>query len=65
MVDSWKQAWVTLHLPPPLTLTFESNLLVFSNSTIESEGLSLAALIAQKNPAAPPPMTINLGISIL
>ena len=55
-----KQACVTLHLPPPLTLTFDSNLLVFSTMITFSDGLIRAALTAQKKPAAPPPITIKV-----
>lgn len=54
-----KQACVTLHLPPPDTLTFERSLFVFSSIVTCNCGSIRAAVSAQKNPAAPPPITIN------
>jgi hypothetical protein len=54
-----KQAWVTLHLPPPLTFTLESTLLLFSTMVTLRLGFSRAAFTAQKKPAAPPPITIK------
>jgi hypothetical protein len=48
-----------LHLPPPDILTLDSSLLLFSTITVSSCGFIRAALTAQKNPAAPPPITIK------
>jgi hypothetical protein len=47
-----------LHRPPPETRTFESNLLVFSSIFTSNAGFKSLQLIAAKNPAAPPPITI-------
>src|SRR5687768_2427754 len=54
-----KQACVTLQRPPPDTFTFDSILFVFSNRITSSIGFIRAALTAQKNPAAPPPITTS------
>ena len=54
-----KQACVTLHLPPPEIRTFDNNLPVFSTMVTRNDGFILAAFTAQKNPAAPPPITIK------
>src|SRR4028118_293721 len=55
-----KHAWVTLHRPPPLTFTFDSNLPVFSTRITLNRVFRRAALTAQKKPAAPPPITTNV-----
>jgi hypothetical protein len=55
-----KHACVTLQRPPPLTLTLFNNLPDFSTSTTLRCGSWDAAFTAQKNPAAPPPITINV-----
>jgi hypothetical protein len=54
-----KQAWVVLQRPPPLTFTFDNSLLDFSTIMTSKAGFILAALTAQKKPAAPPPITIS------
>jgi hypothetical protein len=54
-----KQAWVTLHLPPPLTFTLLNNLEDFSRRITCNRGFRLAAFTAQKKPAAPPPITMR------
>ena len=54
-----KHACVTLQRPPPLTLTLLNNLLDFSTIITSSPLFCAAAFTAQKNPAAPPPITIS------
>ena len=54
-----KQACVTLQRPAPLTFTFDKTLLLFSTMMTFKEGFILAAFTAQKNPAAPPPITTS------
>jgi hypothetical protein len=51
-----KQWLVTLQRPPPEMRTFARNLLLFSSKIISVEGHCAAILIAQKKPAAPPPI---------
>jgi hypothetical protein len=55
-----KQACVTLQRPPPLTFTFDKSFPVFSTSITFSCVFKRAAVIAQKNPAAPPPATTKV-----
>ena len=52
--------WVTLHLPPPETLTLESNLGVFSKIVTSIPGP--LEWIAAKYPAAPPPITATFNL---
>src|SRR6187399_3270535 len=59
-----KQAWVTLQRPPPLILTLDKSLLVFSTMITSVAGLIRATLTAQKKPAAPPPITNIFFFSI-
>ena len=54
-------AWVTLHRPPPDTFTFDNSFPVFSTRVTFNPGQRRAAFTAQKNPAAPPPMTMREG----
>src|SRR5688500_9714712 len=54
-----KSACVTLHLPPPDTFTLDRSLLLFSKRVTFKLGFNRAAVTAQKNPAAPPPITIS------
>ncbi len=60
-----KHACVTLHRPPPLTLTFDNSLLLFSSIVTFRPGFIAEALIAVKKPAAPPPMTTRCFCFIL
>src|SRR4029078_7270175 len=60
-----KQACVTLQRPPPLTFTLDNNLFDFSRRVTCIPGFNLATFTAQKNPAAPPPITINFLLGSL
>ena len=55
-----KQACVTLHRPPPLTRTLDNSFEDFSRRITRRSGWILAALTAQKKPAAPPPITMSV-----
>ena len=51
-----KQAWVTLHLPPPETFTLVKTSFPRSKMATLQLGFFSTILIAVKNPAAPPPI---------
>ncbi len=53
-----EQSWVTLHLPPPDILTFWRSWDDFSRMMTLLLEFS-AQVMAPKNPAAPPPMTMR------
>ena len=51
-------AFVTLHRPPPEIFTLPRNLLVFSKMQTSAAGKWDLAEMAEKKPAAPPPMMV-------